>query len=761
MASFKTEMTVSECASENMNVYGVYTIATKFPNVIDGLKLIHRRILVTLHDYVTKEHKTRMKEATLAGRTMEMHPHGDASISDAISRLTQPFSCLIPLVFSDSNIGTYVGDRPAAARYLDVGESEHAKALFFDDINQHMLHMIPRETEDGVEPVNLLPRIPTALVVHSMAIALGYRTDTMTIGVNDLCEVTKEFIKLRSSDVLWSKNFVPISAKYFMPDYPTACYLRNSKELLSNYRKGIYNVPIVTDGTMKIKHDRIIITTLPPEKPFDTITQAVGKHWASDKTSWEYQNFQQMEDFTDKDQCITEGAFNCIVRRGVNPFDVLGKLKSLLQFSQSWTPEPRYIDANGKMSFETPPSLISKWYNVVYDAKLGDLKQTLNRYIEKYRELMALILIVDHTDAIINIFKTSVDTKETSKRLMEMFASKGLSKQQAEFLAGLRLGQITSCGRKELLEEMSKIKEAIKELNYKFKKIPELLIESIEKFEGKFKNDFVRHCIIPRFIASACYKGNGYILIEDEKEFDEIIHDFGDPDALEFNFFPRAGEVIALGADEAIIGDVPKYLKANFVEKTSKQKYTACLCDGGGALVLDGKTPKFDKVQQVCSVGNKFTIITKNGYRQLIDVNDKVIRKSASSGPTLRDAVFVSPVEDDEVFVVHGSDAQPNYLIIERVSGANTKLKKYVLGKWKVVGVYPVTADRIFINIPKELRSRCNVRHVVAEHLDEMVPPNTKMGLLYSRGSATAATPNHFELVPWKRKSSIFALKKI
>ena len=156
--------------------------------------------------------------------------------------------------------------------------------------------------------------------------------------------------------------------------------------------------------------------------------------------------------------------------------------------------------------------------------------------------------------------------------------------------------------------------------------------------------------------------------------------------------------------------------------------------------------------------GKKFTAITKQGYRQLITVDSKIIRKSAATAPTMKDVIYVSPVADDDVFVIHASDAQPNYLVIERVSGDNVKLKKLVVGKWQVLGVYPASADRICINIPKELRARCTVRHIVLEHLDQRVPPNSKAGLLYGRGSSTSSMPSNFEIVPWKRKSTIWTL---
>ena len=450
MSEYKDMMTGSEVVDDTISSYADYTIATKFPNVIDGIKPVSRRILYTLHEVTQREHKTKMKEATLAGRVMEYHPHGDASISGAISTMSQPFTHIVPLVFSDSNVGTYSGEAPAAPRYVDVCESEAAKSLFFTDINPAMFKLVMCEAESGTEPANFIPRLPTALLVPVFGIAIGYQTRTVACSVEDLCQLTKEYIRLRNSCPDWSDKTRSL-IKYMLPDYPTSCLMRNSKQLLHDYRQGKFSSPILLDGTMRVCADRIIISTLPPDKTFKTTTSSIGREWRDSPSGWVHQTFAQTEDFTDQKQGEMYGDFNCVLRRGINPFDVLAQLKKKLQFTSSWSPDRRYVDEDGKMTVETPLTLLDKWYNVRYYAVLGDLKQTLNQMVNEQRKLLAQITVVDHTDEVVQIVKTSENDDETIRRLGKRF---NLTKFQARFIASLKLSRRNKQGKADFIKAL-------------------------------------------------------------------------------------------------------------------------------------------------------------------------------------------------------------------------------------------------------------------------------------------------------------------
>lgn len=769
MAEFKSEMTFSECSVENMGLYTDYTVWTKLPNCIDGLKPVQRRIIWAIH--CSKDFDSLNKETILVGDVMKLHPHGDQSISDAIINLTQPFTHVVPLVYSESNIGSYSNDGHGAAamRYVDVCKADAAEALFFTDTNMSTMHMVPPESEaaNTLEPLYLIPRIPTTMLIRSFGIASGCRSMTPAYGLANLCKLTKEYIRLRSTKPDWQKREMTALAKYLIPDYPTDSMLRNSRALINAYRKGDYRFPIVTDGKMKIVYDNnsfafnIIFSTIAPNCEFHAVTQEVGSQMSTRlvKNSWEQRTFQQMEDFTGAKSGagIMRGNFNCILRRGINPFDVLAELKKRMSFSSSWVPEPVYVDNKGKKLEETPLTLLYKWYKVRNESVLGDLKQKLKQLVDKLRQLKALIIVVDHAREVSEIFHNSDTEEHATLVLAKRFK---LTNYQARYLASLRMAQITAKGRDELTKELEDIRIRIREHNTKFQRIDELMIESIEKFEDRFVKQFPQKCLIPKYIGYARYKETGYIMLESLEEMDEVLKTF-QADLVEFELFDKNDEyqyLLAMGHEENLKDgdDLPKYFKARSVYKFNGQKNTAAVSRDGGVLAVTGVAQATDSVSRTVLVNDKFSVITKKGEWQVYDVDDKTTRRSLNVMATIRDAVYVSDILDDECIVIHASTSQPNYLLIERINH-HKKLTRVVYGDWYVLAVIPVNNERVCVNIPKELRARCQVRHVIFENLGQYLKPGEKKGFLYGRGDKQSVS--HFTGNIWRRKSTIVLAK--
>lgn len=763
MAEFKDITTASECTFYNMKTFADYTIETKFPDVYSGLKPIHLRILWTLHK-MQKETKNLIKELSVSGEVVKMHPHGDASINTAISVMAQPFSHVAPLVFSDSNIGSYVGDDPAGARYVDVGESEIAKHLFFTDINPDMFQMVPCESELGTEPAYLIPRIPTALIIRSFAIAVGFQSKIVACAIPELCKMTKEYIKIRSSVPNWQEKVRKTLTKYLLPDAPTSCMLRNSSELLDAYKKGDFDCPAVIDGTMRVTKDNITFMTLPPDKPYQKITYDVGKTAAKEKNSWESQHFQQMMDFSGDGKGTMEGQFICDVRRGINPFDVLATLKSKLQFSGSVRPDRKYSDYNGNMTIETPLTLIDKWYNVRYNAVLGDLKQTLNELVDKQRRLLALIIVRDHAKEVFDIHN---DAKEETviPALVKRF---GLSRYQAKFISSLTFGQITSKGKDALLADLEDVKKQMADLQTKFHHIPEIMIGHVEVFEKKFietkfkqggvEFDLSRRCKIPDYIGCAIYKGNGHILIEDEKEFDQVLKDF-DPEDIDLKLFDKYGTLRALGSEEDIpLGyDLPKYLKAESVDRYQNTKYTACIGKKGGLMVMQGLIPRQNDMSFTVPINKEFVAVYNNGSVVYETVTEKMMRKSTAAGPTIKNIIYAANAGRD-VIIAHGNSTQPNLVILERLDLTKpAKLRHIVVGEWKILGVFSPDVKRVYLNIPKEIRQRCAVRHVIIDNIGDIVQHGKRLHCVFGRNTIKS----NFEFEPVRRKSTILNAKLI
>lgn len=758
--NFKEEINASQLVDDDMKVFADYTIATKFPHYLDGLKAIARRIVVTLHRMPGTP-----KELSVGGEIVKMHPHGDSSINSAISVMAQPFSHVAPLVFSESNVGTYDGEKPAGARYVDVAESEIAKALFYDDTNENVMNMVTCESEDGVEPEFLIPRIPTALMVPNFAIAVGYQSRIPGFAIPELCKLTKEYIKLRATTMDWQAKARRQLVKYMIPDFPTKCIIRNGKKLIEEYKKGNFDAPVMVDGIFVVTKDTIFIRTIPPGTSFKDTMFSVGSTMARVKNSWEAQHFQQIESFSDKKQGTCMGNYKCVVRRGMNPFDALATLKKKCQITGNFNPIRNYTDYEGHLRHETPLTLLDAWYDTRYNAVLGDLKQTLNMLVDKQRQLLALIIVRDHSE---EVFKIYNNAKEDTiiPALVKRF---GLTRYQAKFVGGLKFSQITAKGKDELQAELDEIKKKMDDLQNKFHRIPDLMIESIEKFERDFLTrpykqagmtyDLSRRCKQPKYIGVAVYRGNGNILIEDEAEFDSIIKDF-DPEELDFRLFREGNEdIIALGSDEDIDEgiDLPKYIKAVYVDRVPNVKYTGCQLQKG-AMVIKGLVPPQENMKFAVPIDKDFVVVEKNGHIHRELVTDKIIRKSLSAGATMKDVVHLANTGSD-VVVIHGNSSQPNLLLIERVDISNgpAKLRKIPVGEWKILGIFDAYVKRIYLNIPRELRQRCTTRHIVIDNIGHCIAPGQRLNMTFGR--TTAKTD--FDLVPIRKKSTIFLAKKI
>ena len=746
---YKSEMTADRAIEDNMKVYGTDTHKSKFPNNIDGLKLIHRRILWTLH-----KNPHTQKEASLTGQVMKMHPHGDGSINDAISILAQPFSNMIPLVYSDSNIGMYSGEPPAAARYVDVSEAEAASDFFFKDVSDATLNFVPCESEEGVEPENFIPVIPTTLLIGSFGIAVGFKTDTPMMCIHELCQLAIEYVRLRSSCPDWQAKLLPVLSKMLLPDFPSYGLLRNKDELLTAYRSGIFDCPIMTDGVLKIGTDRIIFETIPYKKSFGPVMLDAGMQTRV-KDSWINQHFQELDDHAGKKQGIMRGQYVCKVRRGENPFDLLDELKKRCQFTMAWKPSRLYVNENDEKEENTPFTLLDKWYTARYRSVLGELKQRLNRLIAKHRELTALVIIADHADEVYKIFKNAENKEATVPVLCKRFK---LTSYQAKFIAGLTLAQMTARGRADLLDDIEKNRQAIHDLQQSFTHVPDVMIKSIQRIDEKYSSKYPRKTIIPNYKGYACYKDTGFIQFETMEEIDQLMHDPSchfDPEQLDIHLYQGEGKLISMGAGlEYTIYELPKQLKATGIYKCRKvPKYTAAVSKKGAAVIngLVGNVAGYD---QCVPVSDSFIGVTKAGYLVNVDAKSKA-KKATGVDSSLRDIVYASQHEMQDVVVVHVNDKEPNLVRIDRRNGPG-RLSKIVVGNWKVVGIY--RSDRPFIvSIPAEARSRCPVKHLYVDDITKWVKMDNTLQIQLNR---KVVGKNEGTLQLYTRRGCLYKLVK-
>jgi hypothetical protein len=320
---------------------------------------------------------------------------------------------------------------------------------------------------------------------------------------------------------------------------------------------------------------------------------------------------------------------------------------------------------------------------------------------------------------------------------------------------------------------LAKVKEAMRDLQMKFSKVPELMIETIEKFEknfilkpykqGSITYDFSgRQAKVPKYIGTACYNRNGWIMLESEEEMDQILIDFNDPESIEFNLWDtsKPGEVIHYDDDEEVKEILPKYIKSGNIDYSTAPKSTnyAVVCDDGGVLVSDGFRPRSDTFRMIKQVRDEVMVVHKTGIVEKMKITEKICRKSASAGPTIRDGVGVGQAVGNECIVIHGSTSQPNLVQIERVKDG-AKLHKIVVGQWKILGVYTPGTHKVILNIPKDLRNRCVVRHIIIDDLEGSLNQLGKNHAILQFGRNAEATKSDYTVDIARRKSTIMVAK--
>lgn len=421
-------------------------IQRALPDVRDGLKPVHRRILYAMQEAGMSSNKPYKKSARIVGEVLgKYHPHGDSSVYNAIVRLAQDFSTRYLLVDGHGNFGSVDGDSAAAMRYTEVRMSKIAEQML-EDIEKETVDFIPNYDESLKEP-NVLPaKIPALLINGSSGIAVGMATN---IPPHNLCEVIDGLIMLiEAPDVEVPELMTAIKG----PDFPTGAMILGNEGIISAYTTGRGVVKIRSKAhiePMQKNKNRIIVTELPYQvnkaRLIENIAQLV-----QDKV---------IDGITDlRDESDRKGMRVVIeLRHDVVPDVILNQL---------------YKHTKMQDSFGIIMLALVKGRPVVLN-----LKQILEYYLEHQKEVVTrrtryelgkardrahilegLKIALDHLDEVIKTIRASANAETAKAALMEKFA---LSERQAQAILDMRLQRLTGLERKKIDDEYIDVLETI------------------------------------------------------------------------------------------------------------------------------------------------------------------------------------------------------------------------------------------------------------------------------------------------------------
>ena len=427
-------------------------VGRALPDVRDGLKPVHRRVLYSMHENGLQPNRPYKKSANVVGAVMgNYHPHGDAAIYDTLVRMAQPFSLRYPLVDGQGNFGSIDDDSAAAMRYTETRLARIATEML-RDIDADTVDYIPNYDESRREPLTLPSRFPNLLVNGSAGIAVGMATN---IPPHRLSEVIDAIVQLIDKP---DANVDDLMKHVKGPDFPTGAYVIGRAGIRDAYRTG--RGRIVMRARAHIEELRggksaVIVTELPygVKKGGDNGVIAKIADLVQDKVLTEISDLQDHSDRTGMRIQIE-------LKRDAMPNVALNKLFKHTQLQTTF-------GYNAVALVEGVPrtlsllELVQEYLRYQRDVVTRRSKHELRKAEERAHVLQGYLIALDNLDEVIALIRGSTDTDAARTGLMERFS---LSEIQAQAILDLRLARLTGLARKEIEDEFADLQERIAEL---------------------------------------------------------------------------------------------------------------------------------------------------------------------------------------------------------------------------------------------------------------------------------------------------------
>lgn len=423
-------------------------VARALPDVRDGLKPVHRRILYTLYEEGMTPDKKYQKSANAVGAVMgHYHPHGDSAIYESMVRMAQDFTYRHTLVDGHGNFGSIDGDGAAASRYTEARLAKISMELL-RDLNKDTVDFSENYDGQRNEPVVLPSRFPNILVNGNMGIAVGMATNIPPHNLGEVIDGCVAYID--NPDITVTELMQYIKG----PDFPTAGVILGNSGIKRAYESGRGAITIRGMATVEESHNkhRIVITELPYQVNKKALIQRIGE-LVRDKVIDGISNLS--------DESALEGIKIVIdVKKEANANVVLNNLYKHTQLQTSYginflmlvDGSPRTLGLR-----EIIEKYIDHQKHVIYRRCQFDLK----RYKDRLHILDGLKIALDNIDRVIKIIRESADDDEAKAGLMSNFA---LSEVQSQAILDMRLKRLTGLEKSKIEEEIAELEKLVKEL---------------------------------------------------------------------------------------------------------------------------------------------------------------------------------------------------------------------------------------------------------------------------------------------------------
>ena len=453
-------------------------IGRAIPDVRDGLKPVHRRILYAMYEMGNRHNKPYKKSARIVGEIMgKYHPHGDAAIYDTMVRMAQEFSLRYMLVDGQGNFGSIDGDPPAAMRYTESRLARISDEVLAD-LEKDTVDYVPNYDESLQEPSLLATRIPLLLLNGTSGIAVGMATNIPPHNLKEIINGTIACIKNPDITIEQLMRHIP------GPDFPTAGFINGREGIISAYKTGRGIIRIraraLIEKNARNDKETIVITELPYQVNKAMLIEKIAELVRDKKIS----GISDLRDESDRDgiRVVIE------LKRDENSAIILNQLYKFTQMEISLGVIMLAISENKPQVFSLK-EVLAKFISFRRDVVIRRTRFDLARAKERAHILEGYIIALNNIDAIIKVIKASKTPAEAATQLCAKFS---LSEIQAKAILEMRLQRLTGLERAKIDEEYAEVNALIAHLSAILadpQKVLQVIIEELHEIKERYSDE--------------------------------------------------------------------------------------------------------------------------------------------------------------------------------------------------------------------------------------------------------------------------------
>ena len=459
-------------------------VARALPDVRDGVKPVHRRVLFGMDKLGNTSDKPYKKSARIVGDVLgKYHPHGDSSVYFALVRMAQPWSLRYPLVDGQGNFGSVDGDSPAAMRYTEARLSRIAEEML-RDIEKDTVDFTPNFDNTLEEPTVLPTRIPNLLVNGASGIAVGMATNMPPHNLSECIDASVALIDDRELTVEDLMQYIKA------PDFPTGGIIYGFAGVKDAFETGRGRIVIRAKAEIEVDSTTGRETIVVSEIPYAVNKSELIKKIADLVEEKRLEGISNINDESDRAgmRIVIE------VKRDANASVILNKLFKMTDLQSSFSVNNIAL-VNGRPQTLNLKQLLEAFVDHRHEVVIRRTRFDLAKAEERAHILEGLIIASDHIDEVVKLIRSSRTREEAKTRLMERFS---LSEKQAQAIVDMRLGQLTGLDQDKLRNEYAEVekmiayyKEILADESVCMKVVKDELLEIKEKYGDERKTEII------------------------------------------------------------------------------------------------------------------------------------------------------------------------------------------------------------------------------------------------------------------------------